>query len=159
MRLNCVTLRDEYPDLVLFTAPASDEQEHRTGSEPAPAARLLLHGSVRHLLGSEPQVVNGPELTGFDGGASYGRVFLTSAGQAVSALAAGRRTSGAPHVDPVSLPAEGVRRLLNRIDIESGGLDTSVPMTGYARVTVSLPGTATVPGCLVASPLIVQYSA
>ncbi|MFJ3221236.1 SAVMC3_10250 family protein [Kitasatospora sp. NPDC086801] len=154
--LNCVTLRDEYRDLVLFADPAPRENPDH---ERAPGGRLLMHGSVRHLLGREPEIVNGPELSGFDGGNSIGSTFLTKAGEVVAALATDHDPLAPPPNEPTNLPAAGVRRLLGALDSGSSGLDLSVPMTGFARVTVNLPATSNGPRCLVATPLIVEYAA
>lgn len=83
--LNWVTLRGRYQDLVLFVDPPPDSaHSHETSA----TRRLLLHGSARHLLGRPPVQVDGPELTGLEGGGhSAGTTFVTNAGHVVSALA------------------------------------------------------------------------
>ncbi|MGW1412242.1 SAVMC3_10250 family protein [Streptomyces sp. NPDC002403] len=161
--LNWVTLRGRYQDLVLFVDPAPDSaQPHAAGA----TRRLLLHGSARHLRGRPPSQVDGPALSGLeDGGCSAGRTFVTNAGHVVSALAHAHDPlepeSGADEGSPAEPTGlrhrAGIRDLLAALDAESTEVSTSAMMTGYARVSALLPETTTEAGCLVASPLIVEY--
>lgn len=160
--LDWVTLRGRYQDLVLFVDRAPD----RARPDPAGATRrVLLHGSARHLLGRPPVQVDGPALTGLDGGGhSAGTAFVTNAGHAVSALAGASDplepesgADGEPHPSRPLLHRAGIRDLLAALDAERTEVSTSAVMTGYARVSALLPETATEASCLVASPLIVEY--
>ncbi|MGC4880986.1 SAVMC3_10250 family protein [Micromonospora sp. DT43] len=143
--LDWVTLRGRYQDLVLFVDP---EHPLTSGSR-----RLLLHGSARHLRGRPPVQVDGPALTGLDGtGHSAGTIFVTQAGHVVSALAP----------DPLEtsnglLPQAGIRDLLAALDAQRPEVGTAAVVTGLARVSALLPAAADDGGCLVASPLIVEY--
>ncbi|WP_030925951.1 SAVMC3_10250 family protein [Streptomyces sp. NRRL B-24720] len=162
--LNWITLRGRHQDLVLFVDPPPDAASpHQAGA----SRRLLLHGSARHLLGRPPLQVDGPELTGLEGnGHSAGRIFVTNAGHVVNALAhahdpleAGSGVSeGNTPVSPTSVRRSGIRDLLQAVDAESSEVSTHALMFGYARVSALLPETATETGCLVASPLIVEYA-
>ncbi|MEU0343148.1 SAVMC3_10250 family protein [Streptomyces bobili] len=158
--LNWVTLRGRYQDLVLFVDPPPDSApSHETSA----TRRLLLHGSARHLLGRPPVQVDGPELTGLEGGGhSAGTTFVTNAGHVVSALAhphdpESGADGGNPPEPTAPLHSAGIRDLLTALDAESTEVSTSAVMTGYARVSALLPETATEVSCLVASPLIVEY--
>lgn len=162
--LNWVTLRGRHQDLVLFVDPAPDSASPH---QPGTSRRLLLHGSARHLLGRPPIQVDGPVLTGLEGsGHSAGTIFVTNAGHVVSALAHAHDSlesgTGAaeenPPVSPTSMRRSGIRDLLAAVDAESGEVSTHALMFGYARVSALLPETATEMGCLVASPLIVEYA-
>ncbi|MFI7273788.1 SAVMC3_10250 family protein [Streptomyces sp. NPDC049879] len=158
--LTWMTLRGEHRDLVLFVDPAPDPAHPRGAGAPR---RLLLHGSARHLLGRPPVQVDGPEQTGLaDGGGSAGTVFVTNAGRVVGALAHvddGPGADGEERPEPaVPLPRGGVRDLLAALDAGSAEVSTAAMVTGYARVSALLPGTDAEAGCLVASPLIVEYA-
>ncbi|MFE0383166.1 SAVMC3_10250 family protein [Streptomyces bungoensis] len=162
--LNWVTLRGRYQDLVLFVDPAPDSASPH---QPVTSRRLLLHGSARHLLGRPPIEVDGPVLTGLEGsGHSAGTIFVTNAGHVVSALAQAHdpfesgtgAAEGNPPVSPTSMRRSGIRDLLAAVDAESSEVSTHALMFGYARVSALLPETATEVGCLVASPLIVEYA-
>ncbi|MFF8598837.1 SAVMC3_10250 family protein [Streptomyces sp. NPDC015232] len=154
--LRCVTLRGDYSSLVLFVD---------SGSADGGACRLLMHGSVHHLLGLTPEPTTGPALERCTGGGedSGGETFLTKAGEVVRQL-----TAPAPHADgsePLSpaplaptLSSHGIRVLLAALDAGRGDIDASAPMIGYARVTALLPERNGAPRCLVASPLTVEYS-
>ncbi|RSS59314.1 SAVMC3_10250 family protein [Streptomyces sp. WAC01280] len=154
--MRCVTLRGTYQDLVLFVDSGPD-----SGS----GCRLLLHGSAQHLLGWTPQPTDGPALEGLTGGDSIGSVFLTRAGEVVQALSsdsdpasdpdAGSGASASPLAPALS--AAGTRELLRALDAGRDDIDTTAPMTGYARVTALLPERYGAPPCLVASPLTVEY--
>lgn len=158
-RLNWVTLRDRYQDLVLFV---DSELMHEAGGP----RRLLLHGSARHLLGRPPVQVDGPALTGLEGGGhSAGTIFVTNAGHVVNALAhspdelgpeAGADTESLPE-STAPLHHKGLRDLLAALDAERTEVSTSAVVTGLARVSAVLAETSTEVGCLVASPLIVEY--
>ncbi|MFE4620189.1 SAVMC3_10250 family protein [Streptomyces sp. NPDC056747] len=151
--MRCVTLREDYRDLVLFV-------DSGAGS----GCRLLLHGSAQHLLGWTPQPTDGPVLEGLTGGDSIGAVFLTRAGEVVRALspdsdADSGSDPGGASASPLApaLSAAGTRELLRALDAGHDGIDTTAPMTGYARVTALLPERYGAPPCLVASPLTVEY--
>ncbi|MET7673984.1 SAVMC3_10250 family protein [Streptomyces seoulensis] len=142
-----VTLRNADRDLLLFTdpAPGTDPQY------PSAECRLLLHGSVRHLLGVTPVPVEGAALVeygGFEG--SGGTPFITDAGRFVRAVTGTE--------DPAPPGAQGVRDLLAALDAAQPDIPTAPRTQGYARVTTSLPATETAPRCLVASPLTVEYA-
>ncbi|MFD7581704.1 SAVMC3_10250 family protein [Kitasatospora sp. NPDC059817] len=158
-RLNWFTLRGRYRDLVLFV---DSERSHEAVS----TRRLLLHGSARHLRGSKPVQVDGPTLAGLeDGGNSSGTIFVTNAGHVVNALAynqdvpALESTADEENSPEPAAPLHrlGVRDLLAALDAESTEVSTSAVVSGLARVSAVLPETAGDPGCLVASPLIVEY--
>ncbi|MFC8094634.1 SAVMC3_10250 family protein [Streptomyces sp. NPDC057301] len=156
--LRCVTLSGANEDLVLFV----DSVPGR-GSDLATVVncRLLLHGSVRHLRGRAPMPVDGPALEVGNSVSSLGDAFVTRAGQVVEELTR--------HRDPMStdqdasrvsanLHSRGVRELLRALDDQDLSIDTSALMTGYARVTGTLPCTSdSAPRCVVASPLVVEY--
>ncbi|MGW9038837.1 SAVMC3_10250 family protein [Streptomyces sp. NPDC055721] len=163
--MRCVTLREDYRDLVLFVD---------SGAGSGSGCRLLLHGSAQHLLGWTPQPTDGPVLEGLIGGDSIGSVFLTRAGEVVRALSGDSDPDSGPDSDPDSGPdsrpggafasplapalsAAGTRELLRALDAGHDGIDTTAPMTGYARVTALLPERYGAPPCLVASPLTVEY--
>ncbi|MEU7510473.1 SAVMC3_10250 family protein [Streptomyces sp. NPDC042898] len=164
--MRCVTLRGTYQDLVLFVDSGPD-----SGS----GCRLLLHGSAQHLLGWTPQPTDGPALEGLTGGDSIGAVFLTRAGEVVQALSPAPAPDSDPDSDPggsdsdsdprgasasplaPALSAAGTRELLRALDAGRDDIDTTAPMTGYARVTALLPERYGAPPCLVASPLTVEY--
>ncbi|MBD0689956.1 SAVMC3_10250 family protein [Streptomyces sp. CBMA123] len=160
-RLNWVTLRDRYRDLVLFV---DSELNHETGGP----RRLLLHGSARHLLGRPPVQVDGPALTGLEGGGhSAGTIFVTNAGHVVNALAhslnelgpeAGEGAEPLPEAT-APLHRKGLRDLLAALDAEREHAEvrTSAVVTGLARVSAVLEETSTEVGCMVASPLVVEY--
>ncbi|MGW5678897.1 SAVMC3_10250 family protein [Streptomyces sp. NPDC003860] len=158
-RMTWVTLRGRYRNLVLFV-------DSERSPDAATARRLLLHGSARHLLGRPPTPVEGPELTGLaDGGHSAGTVFVTNAGHVVNALAHSQDAHTPetpadeenPPEPPAPLPRLGIRHLLAALDAESPEVSTSTVVSGLARVSAVLPETADDAGCLVASPLIVEY--
>ncbi|MDH6134846.1 hypothetical protein P3T37_004255 [Kitasatospora sp. MAA4] len=157
-RLDWVTLRDRYQGLVLFV---DSDLSHEAGGQ----RRLLLHGSARHLLGRLPTQVDGPALTGIDGGYSAGTIFVTSAGQVVDVLANSPDELGPeagadaePFPEPIApLPRKGLRDLLAALDAERTEVSTSAVVTGLARVSAVLEGTSTDVGCVVASPLVVEY--
>ncbi|MEU6109052.1 SAVMC3_10250 family protein [Streptomyces albidoflavus] len=162
--LSWFTLRGRHQDLVLFVDPTPDSASTH---EPGVSRRLLLHGSARYLLGHPPIQVDGPELTGLEGnGHSAGRRFVTNAGQVINALARAQdpleagsgALEGNPSVPPTSVRRSGIRDLLTAVDAESSEVSTHALMIGYARVSALLPETDTELGCLVASPLIVEYA-
>ncbi|MFJ3304334.1 SAVMC3_10250 family protein [Streptomyces sp. NPDC086549] len=157
--MRCVTLRGAYRDLLLFvdSGPGS-------GGGGGASCRLLLHGSAQHLLGWTPQLTDGPTLNEIGGGDSVGAVFLTRAGQVVEALSPDSDPGAAAPADAASasplapaLSAAGIRDLLRALDASHDGIDTTAPMTGYARVTALFPERDGAPRCLVASPLTVEY--
>lgn len=166
--MRCVTLRGAYRDLLLFVdsgTASGTASGAASGSGEDAGCRLLLHGSARHLLGWTPQLAEGPALSGMVGGDSVGTVFLTRAGQVVEALSSGSGPQADAAADdaPVSPlapapSATGIRDLLRALDAGREDIDTTAPMFGYARVTALLPGQGTVPRCLVASPLMVEYA-
>lgn len=161
--LKWVTLSGRYQDLVLFVNPSPDSAHLHDASA---ARRLLLHGSARYLRGRSPTQLDGPELNGLEGtGQSAGTTFITNAGRVISALADTHNPD-----EPRGLVIEGrslkliarthragIRDLLAALDADDTEVSTSAWMTGYARVSAVLPETATAAGCLVASPLIVEY--
>lgn len=163
--LTWATLRGRYQDLVLFVDPAPDSAQPVTAAR----RRLLLHGSARHLLGRPPAQVDGPALTGLEGGGhSAGTVFVTNAGHVISALAQVHdplaAETGAPVVSAAApttlttpLTRVGLRDLLAALDAEATEVSTSAVVGGYARVSAVLPETEDSVGCLVASPLTVEY--
>ncbi len=153
--LSWITLRGRYQDLVLFVDPAP------APSEASATRRVLFHGSARHLNGRPPVQIDGPALTGLEGGGhSAGTTFVTQAGHVLAALAPvglGAQDDDAQPAPASNLSQAGIRELLAALDAESAEVSTSAPMIGYARVSALLPATATDGGCLVASPLIVEY--
>jgi hypothetical protein len=155
--LRCVTLRGDYQYMVLFLDPApgqEPEHERETG------CRLLLHGSSRHLVGYTPATVDGPTLEGIDGGgSSMGTVFLTTAGQVVTALSLGHDpvAEGAP-MPVTDLNGNGVQELIQAIDARPAPPGSAARMCGHARVTADLPATDCTARCVVASPLTVEYA-
>ncbi|MFE6772982.1 SAVMC3_10250 family protein [Streptomyces fimicarius] len=154
--LSWITLRGRYQELVLFVDPAPSPPE--AGA----TRRLLLHGSARHLSGRPAVQIDGPALSGLDGGGhSAGTLFVTQAGHVLAALAQGSIGPDAQdeaQPEPASsLSRAGIRELLTALDAESAEVSTAALMIGYARVSAVLPATANDGGCLVASPLIVEY--
>lgn len=143
--LDWVTLRGSGQDLVLFVDPVDSSG---SGFQ----RRLLLHGSARHLRGGPPVQVDGPALTGLEGGHSAGTVFVTQAGHVVSAL-----TPDSPEATSGPLSRTGVRDLLAALDAQRPTVSTAARVTGLARVSALLPAAGGDGGCLVASPLIVEY--
>ncbi|WP_018214690.1 SAVMC3_10250 family protein [Salinispora vitiensis] len=139
--LDWVTLPGRYQDLVLFVDSVDS-------SGPG-FRRLLLHGSARHLRGGPPVQVEGPALTGFEGGHSAGTIFVTQAGRVVSALA--------PEATSGPLSRNGIRDLLAALDSQRPTVSTAARVNGLARVSALLPAAGGDGGCLVASPLIVEY--
>ncbi|NGO40954.1 SAVMC3_10250 family protein [Streptomyces ureilyticus] len=159
--LRCVTLRGEYRHLALFADPGPGEDPDH---ERAANCRLLMHGSVRHLVGYMPVPVDGPPLEEIDGGGadSAGTAFMTNAGRVVRALAEqdGQTAIASPEgtsTDGNGLGRSGVRKLLHAIDSRTPA-GTAAWMRGYARVTALLPAEGTNARCLVASPLTVEYA-
>jgi hypothetical protein len=157
--------------MVLFADPA----EAVEGYERAWRARLVLHGSARHLVSPQgPVTVEPPPMSvvrsgaggGYDGGgnsagtwfAGYvARRITTEAGHLLPALAerpAPTEDAPAPTA-PVGTLALGTRQLLTALDAEVG-VATAAWMRGYARVTADLTNG---PGrYVVASPLYVEYA-
>ncbi|WP_327419505.1 SAVMC3_10250 family protein [Streptomyces sp. NBC_01233] len=120
-----------------------------------------MHGSVHHLRGWTPTPVDVTQSEAGDNDSSLGPVFVTRAGQVVRALSAQNEPatmSGALPESVGRLNSRGVRELLEALDAENGDIDTSAMMTGYARVSALLPESGDGPGCLVASPLTVQFA-
>ncbi|AXK35881.1 hypothetical protein DVA86_27910 [Streptomyces armeniacus] len=156
--LSWITLRGRFQDLVLFVDPPPSPPEAGV------TRRLLLHGSARHLSGRPPVQVDGPALTDLEGGGhSAGKLFVTQAGHVLAELARAQGPLGPDAQDDTSpgpapsLSRAGIRDLLTALDAESTEVSTSALMIGYAKVSALLPATATEGGCLVASPLIVEY--
>ncbi|SDL39089.1 SAVMC3_10250 family protein [Streptomyces indicus] len=155
--LHCVTLPGDFQHMVLFADPAPGQDpdyEQETG------CRLLLHGSTRHLLGYSSATADGAELEGIQSiGASFGIKFLTSAGQAASALSTQHDpvADGAP-TPPSQFTGSAVHDLMAVVDRTYGPMSATPWMYGYARVTVVLPATDTTARCVVASPLSVEYA-
>ncbi|MET3986253.1 SAVMC3_10250 family protein [Streptomyces sp. PvR034] len=157
--LSWITLRGRYQDLVLFVDPAPSPPEAGV------TRRLLLHGSARHLSGRPPVQIDGPALTDLEGGGhSAGTLFITQAGHLLAALTRDQSELGPDAQDDFTSPGPapslsraGVRELLTALDTQSAEVSTSALMIGYARVSALLPATGTDGGCLVASPLIVEY--
>ncbi|WP_328771115.1 SAVMC3_10250 family protein [Streptomyces sp. NBC_00286] len=159
--LRCVTLRGQYRHLTLFADPGPGEEPDH---ERATGCRLLMHGSVRHLVGHLPEPVDGPPLEELDGGGhSAGTTFMTNAGRVVRALAeqeGGDTAVASPEGTSTGgngLGGSGVRDLLHAIDARTPA-GTAAWMRGYARVTALLPAKDTNARCLVASPLTVEYA-
>ncbi|MCX4825571.1 SAVMC3_10250 family protein [Streptomyces sp. NBC_01142] len=166
--LRCVTLKGEYQHMVLFADPFADDEP---GYDREAGFRLLMHGSIRHLIGHTPQSVEGPDLESFGGGASYGETFVTDAGHVVRALAVERDPTAdespdgvLPHA-PAFTASEGVRALLSALHAGPGPMRTAAWMRGYARVSAQFAPGAAASGagfrrspCLVASPLSVEYA-
>ncbi|MFE2163590.1 SAVMC3_10250 family protein [Streptomyces sp. NPDC059447] len=157
--LSWITLRGRYKDLVLFVDPAP--RPHEAGV----TRRLLLHGSARHLSGRPPIQIDGPALTDLEGeGHSAGTLFVTQAGHVLAELAGAHGPLGSDAQDgdaqpgqAASLSQASIHELLTALDAESAEVSTSALMIGYARVSALLPATDTEGGCLVATPLIVEY--
>ncbi|MET7484384.1 SAVMC3_10250 family protein [Streptomyces sp. NPDC005538] len=153
--LRCVTLKGEYQHLVLFADPSPSEEpeyERTTGF------RLLMHGSVRHLVGQAPVPVAGPLLEELGGGAdSAGTMFMTNAGHVVRTLAEESGQTAAASSADASPDRNGVHDLLQAIDKRTPA-GTAAWMRGYARVTALLPASNAYAQCLVASPLAVEYA-
>ena len=103
--------------------------------------------------------VNGPELEVVNSGSSLGASFVTRAGQVVQELTRHREPLPEDQPTAADLHRRGVQTLLHALDEGDTGMDTSTVMTGYARVTGLLHSTDTTSRCLVASPLVVEYSA
>ncbi|GCB44656.1 hypothetical protein SNL152K_1946 [Streptomyces sp. NL15-2K] len=51
-----------------------------------------------------------------------------------------------------------MQELLHALDDADDSIDTSAVMTGYARVTGLIPHTYATSRCVVASPLVVEYT-
>jgi hypothetical protein len=154
--LRCVTLSGAHQDLVLFVDSVRPQHaDHATARDP----RLLMHGSARHLRGWTPMPVDGPELEVVNSASSLGASFVTRAGQVVEELTRHREPLSEGQPTAADLHRRGVEALLRALDEEDTGIDTSTMMTGYARVTGLLPSSDTIPRCLVASPLVVEYVA
>ncbi|MFB7511850.1 SAVMC3_10250 family protein [Streptomyces sp. NPDC056144] len=117
-----------------------------------------MHGSVRHLRGWAPTPVDVDERESSDGGSSFGAVFLSRVGQVVQELSVReeRPEADAEAAPGLHLNSLGVRRLLWALDAQTGDIDMSAMMTGYARVSAVLPAGDQGPRCLVASPLDVR---
>lgn len=63
--MHCVTLKGEYHHLALFADPGpGEEPDHERAAD----CRLLMDGSVRHLVGHMPVPVEGPPLEELGGG-------------------------------------------------------------------------------------------
>ncbi|WP_405686192.1 SAVMC3_10250 family protein [Streptomyces sp. NBC_01387] len=157
--LRCVTLDGAHQDLVLFVDPSDRE---RTGSVTDGDCRLLMHGSVRHLKGWTPMSVDGPALEVENSAFSLGTAFITRAGQVMEALTRHRDPlllERTPSPEAARLHRRGVQELLDALDDEDGSIDTSAMMTGYARVTGILSSAGATSRCVVASPLVVEFSA
>ncbi|MGW0120505.1 SAVMC3_10250 family protein [Streptomyces sp. NPDC003327] len=155
-RLRSVTLPGAHRNLVLFVDPPPSGGAGHGGG-----CRLLLHGSVRHLRGWIPETADPLETEAVDNEASFGPSFVTRAGQVVRALDGPEDgpVGGEGAAEPVRrLSSRGIRELVAALDMENGDLDTAVPMTGYARVSVLVPESEDGPRCLVASPLTVQIT-
>ncbi|MEV2258384.1 SAVMC3_10250 family protein [Streptomyces anulatus] len=155
--LQHVTLPGAFEHMVLFADPAPGQH---AAYEQETNCRLLMHGSTRHLIGYAPATADGTALEGIHGGgASFGMKFLTSAGQAVSALSTQHDpvAEGVP-APPVQLSGSAVRDLMEIVDHAYGPAGAAAWMSGFARVTVVLPASDTTARCVVASPLTVEYA-
>ncbi|WP_406315762.1 SAVMC3_10250 family protein [Streptomyces sp. NBC_00118] len=153
--LQYVTLPGAFQHIVLFADPAPGQHAEY---EQEANCRLLMHGSMRHLIGYAPATADGTALEGMhDGGASFGIKFLTSAGQAVSALSTQHDpvAEGVP-APPVQLTGSAVHDLIEIVDQTYGPMGAAAWMSGFARVTIVLPASDTTARCVVASPLTVE---
>lgn len=106
--------------------------------------------------------VDGPALEGESSVSSLGTAFVTRAGQVVDVLTSHRDPLPAEQTSSrteMRLHGRGVQELLDALDDEDDNIDVSAIMTGYARVTGTLPSTSATPRCVVASPLVVEYAA
>ncbi|GFH33928.1 hypothetical protein SCWH03_01290 [Streptomyces pacificus] len=156
--LRCVTLGGAHQDLVLFVDRAGSGADSAAYGD----CRLLMHGSVRHLRGSAPKVVDGPALEAESSDSSLGTAFVTRVGHVVEELTRHRDPlplEPAPSREVVRLHRGGVKELIDALDDEDDSINVSAMMTGYARVTGLLRGDGTTSRCVVASPLVVEYAA
>ncbi|MFJ1874183.1 SAVMC3_10250 family protein [Streptomyces chartreusis] len=153
--LRCVTFSDTHQDLVLFVEPS---REGGTDGR----CRLLMHGSVRHLRGWNAMPVEGVAPDAMNSASSLGSAFIARAGQVVDALIRHRDTMTTDQISrptAARLQGQDVQELLHALDDTDDSIDTSAVMTGYARVTGLIPRTHATSRCVVASPLIVEYTA
>ncbi|MEU2368104.1 SAVMC3_10250 family protein [Streptomyces pseudogriseolus] len=153
--LNYFVLDGADPTMVFFAdTPAKDQP-----------VRLLLHGSVDHLIAGPPARVTDEtrqsgtlvrNLLGSD--ASAPGALLAALSDDLGAGPDGRRPS----------LVTALHALLARIDAQTHP-ETAATMRGYARVTTGFPATKSpgspghpgspgLPGLLVASPLYVEYA-
>ncbi|MCA2200256.1 SAVMC3_10250 family protein [Streptomyces griseoincarnatus] len=121
--------------------------------EPDRPVRLLLHGSVDHLIAGPPaRVTDETRQSG-----TLVRNLLGSDASAPGALLAALSDdlgTGPDGRRPSLVTA--LHALLARIDAQTHP-ETAATMRGYARVTTGFPATK-LPGLLVASPLYVEYT-
>ncbi|MGX9874058.1 SAVMC3_10250 family protein [Streptomyces cellulosae] len=148
--LNYFVLDGADPTMVFF----ADTPDTPDTPEPDHPVRLLLHGSVDHLIAAPPARVTDEtrrsgtlvrNLLGSD--ASAPGALLAALSDDLDAGPDGRRPSlvGALHA------------LMARVDAQTHP-ETAATMRGYARVTTGFPAAAKLPGLLVASPLYVEYT-
>ncbi|MEU0434483.1 SAVMC3_10250 family protein [Streptomyces sp. NPDC006290] len=152
--LRCVTFSDTHQDLVLFVEPA---REGGTDGR----CRLLMHGSVQHLRGWNAMPVEGLAPDAMNSASSLGSAFIARAGQVVDALIRHRDTMATDQISrptAARLHGQDVQELLHALDDADDSIDTSAVMTGYARVTGLIPRTYATSRCVVASPLVVEYT-
>ncbi|MFE6820973.1 SAVMC3_10250 family protein [Streptomyces sp. NPDC057690] len=153
--LRCVTFSDAHQDLVLFVEPAAEGSTDER-------CRLLMHGSVQHLRGWNAMPVEGVAPDSMNSASSLGSAFIARAGQVVDALIRHRDTIPTDQISrptAARLHGQAVHELLHALDDADDSIDTSAVMTGYARVTGLIPRTHTTSRCVVASPLVVEYTA
>ncbi|MFF7838820.1 SAVMC3_10250 family protein [Streptomyces ossamyceticus] len=173
--LNLVPMNGSFTGMALFIDPAGTVE----GYERSEDVRLILHGSVRHVLlmqsapalsASPPEgtlEIIGSGTSGFSTLASFMWMISTGVPVALAAEELEARQDplapvpGMSMVQRVRGPAlrrgtfELIRRLDRRVDPE-----TAVWMRGCARVTANLKRRAPRTGarCVVASPLYVEYA-
>lgn len=152
----------EFAGLLLFLTPAATEPD---------MPRLLLHGSADHLVGGAPTAVESPasqeDALAFagNGGASDGPTFLATVAQHTTD-AHTLLTDLVRQPAPTDDDQPGVAALPAALAALIGTLERQVHpeaaalMHGFARVTANVSDS--VNGrhgrCLVASPLLVEYT-
>ncbi|NUS85796.1 MAG: hypothetical protein HOY75_24495 [Streptomyces sp.] len=141
--LNYLVLRTADTDMVLFVdVPAAE-----------PDTRLLLHGSVEHLIAAGHRSA-ADEVGGSDAlaqvllgtGASAPGALLSTLSEDLAAEGNGRQPS----------LITALRRLLERLDMRTHP-EMAACMRGYARITTGFM-TDNGPGLVVASPLYVEFN-
>lgn len=140
--LNYFVLDTVDPSMVLFADTPSGD----------PTVRLLLHGSVEHLITTVwPRVTDAAQESGelvqnlLGSQASAPGALLTALSDGLGTGADGQRPS----------LVTALRGLLDRIDAQTHA-ETAADLRGYARVTTGFTsGDGT--GLIVASPLYVEY--
>ncbi|MFI6008655.1 SAVMC3_10250 family protein [Streptomyces sp. NPDC051243] len=170
--LNYLMLRGPLaPDMVLFVDPPRPVEGYETGGR----VRLVLHGSARHLVGSQNPVVAEPppldmEQLGALGGSiggSFGRLVLPPAASLLTNLAGEPAvTSDLPRLgDPegwreVRTLADGTCQLLTTLDGQLPA-ETAAWMCGFARITavIDAPPSSESATYVVGTPLYVEFAA